>query len=200
MTRSGEHSADQEIYKCARVETAFGWVGVVGSSRGLAAIEFPAPSADEVTSRLIEAFSGNVEVDDQAFPELAEDLRRYFAGEPVQFRGVLDDTLGTPFQRPVWRHVSSIPYGKTVCYGEVARQIGRPSAARAVGAAMRANPVPLVVPCHRVIGSDGKLVGFGGGLDLKRRLLQLEGAEPHPEHSVARNSRKAGARSGRPRA
>lgn len=178
MTGSVKHRTEQGAYKCARVETAFGWVGVIGSSRGLVAIEFPARSADEVAARALEGFSGNIEVDDQAFPELAGDLRRYFAGEPVEFGYALDDRVGTPFQRLVWDCVRSIPYGKTMSYGAVARKIGRPGAARAVGSAMRANPVPLVVPCHRVVGSDGNLVGFGGGLELKRRLLQLEGGTP----------------------
>ncbi|MGQ9674775.1 MAG: methylated-DNA--[protein]-cysteine S-methyltransferase [Chloroflexota bacterium] len=167
-------------YKLARVETAFGWVGLVASERGLVALEFPLPTRDEVTERLLEVFSDNLEVDDNAFPELSESLTRYFAGEQVEFNAAVDERLGTPFQRKAWDSVRSIPYGQTMSYGEVARRMGRPGAARAVGSAMRANPVPIVIPCHRVIGSSGTLTGFGGGLDLKRRLLRLEGADRTP--------------------
>ena len=81
---------------------------------------------------------------------------------------------GTPFQRMVWSALTTIPYGETVSYGELARRLGRPAATRAVGAANGRNPIPIVIPCHRVIGSDGSLTGFGGGLAIKRRLLDLE--------------------------
>lgn len=171
---------DHVVYRCARVETAFGWVGLVASDKGLVALEFPLQSRDDITRRLLEVFPGKVEFDDEAFPGLSEELKRYFVGEPVQFSAELDEKLGTPFQRKAWAVVRSIPHGQTMSYGDVARKMGHPGAARAVGSAMRANPVPIVVPCHRVIGSDGKLTGFGGGLDLKRRLLRLEGASVAP--------------------
>jgi methylated-DNA-[protein]-cysteine S-methyltransferase len=87
---------------------------------------------------------------------------------------------GTDFQKEVWEAVSRIPYGRTATYGEIAHVIGRPKASRAVGAANGANPIPIVIPCHRVIGADGSLTGYGGGLPLKRRLLALEGALPAP--------------------
>ncbi len=82
---------------------------------------------------------------------------------------------GTPFQRETWRQLLAIPYGETISYGELARRMGKPGASRAVGAANGANPIPIVIPCHRVIGSNGDLTGFGGGLETKRRLLLLEG-------------------------
>jgi methylated-DNA-[protein]-cysteine S-methyltransferase len=82
---------------------------------------------------------------------------------------------GTPFQHQVWRELRSIPYGRTISYGELARRLGRPSAQRAVGAANGRNPLPIVIPCHRVIGSDGTLTGYAGGLGIKRRLLEIEG-------------------------
>lgn len=100
-------------------------------------------------------------------------LEAYFAGELQCFDLALA-LVGTPFQREVWSTLRSIPYGETVSYGELARQVGRPKAYRAVGAANGRNPIPIVIPCHRVIGSDGSLTGFGGGLAIKRRLLELE--------------------------
>lgn len=103
-----------------------------------------------------------------------DELRRYLAGERVQFSCLLD-LHGTPFQVTVWRELCNIPYGETRSYGEIASVIGRPSASRAVGAANGANPIAIIVPCHRVIGSNGKLVGYGGGLPAKEWLLTLEG-------------------------
>ncbi|NLG84780.1 MAG: methylated-DNA--[protein]-cysteine S-methyltransferase [Firmicutes bacterium] len=90
------------------------------------------------------------------------------------------DPPGTPFQRAVWRVLLTIPYGTMVSYGEIARRLGRPRAARAVGAACRANPIALVIPCHRVVGADGSLTGFGGGLTLKEHLLRLEQRKETP--------------------
>ena len=106
--------------------------------------------------------------------EAARQLRAYFQGELKEFRLPLD-LQGTEFQKRVWRQLNTIPYGATRSYQQIAREIGRPQAIRAVGAANGANPVPIVVPCHRVIGAGGKLVGYGGGLPLKKRLLALEG-------------------------
>jgi methylated-DNA-[protein]-cysteine S-methyltransferase len=105
--------------------------------------------------------------------EVARQLRAYFAGQLRHFELPLD-LAGTEFQRRVWLELTRIPYGETRTYQEMARAIGTPKAVRAVGAANGANPVAIVVPCHRVIGASGKLVGYGGGLPLKRRLLTLE--------------------------
>jgi methylated-DNA-[protein]-cysteine S-methyltransferase len=104
-------------------------------------------------------------------------LGEYFAGERRRFDLPLAPQ-GTEFQRRVWRALTEIPYGKTVSYGELARHIGKPGAPRAVGLANGANPLPIIVPCHRVIGADGSLTGFGGGLPIKRKLLALEAAGP----------------------
>ena len=100
-------------------------------------------------------------------------LAEYFTGKRRRFDLPLAPR-GTEFQRRVWRALTEIPYGKTVSYGELARRIEKPSAARAVGLANGANPLPIIVPCHRVIGADGSLTGFGGGLPIKRKLLALE--------------------------
>ena len=107
--------------------------------------------------------------------QAAEELRAYFAGTLKIFHVALD-MEGTEFQLSVWNHLTKIPFGETRSYAQVAEAIGRPKAVRAVGAANGSNPVAIIVPCHRVIGSSGKLTGDGGGLPLKKRLLELEGA------------------------
>jgi methylated-DNA-[protein]-cysteine S-methyltransferase len=113
------------------------------------------------------------ESDDAAFPVAAEQLESYFAGELFDFDLPLD-LVGTTFQRSVWEALLTIPYGETRSYGEIAAQIGSPTASRAVGLANGHNPIGIIVPCHRVIGANGCLTGYGGGLDRKRALLALE--------------------------
>ncbi len=105
--------------------------------------------------------------------EAASQLRSYFAGELQEFDLPLAPE-GTPFQREVWEQLCRIPYGETISYGELARRIGNPKACRAVGLANGSNPISIVIPCHRVIGSNGKLTGYGGGLATKEKLLALE--------------------------
>jgi len=111
--------------------------------------------------------------DDNAFAEVRQQLDEYFAGARTDF-DVQMHLEGGAFQRTVWHALTEIPYGETISYGELARRIQRPDLARAVGTANGQNPIAVIVPCHRVIGSNGKLVGYGGGLDNKRRLLELE--------------------------
>ena len=118
---------------------------------------------------------GNANGANPLLREAARQLRSYFAGKLWEFCLPLD-LQGTGFQTRVWAELCAIPYGETRSYAEIAAAIGRPTAVRAVGAANGANPLPVVVPCHRVIGSRGSLVGYGGGLELKKRLLELENA------------------------
>jgi len=113
------------------------------------------------------------EADDSGFAAAVDQLQAYFAGERLDFDLDLD-LVGTVFQRRVWEALLTIPYGETRSYGEIARQIGSPGAFRAVGLANGHNPVGIIVPCHRVIGSNGSLTGYGGGLDKKRALLDFE--------------------------
>jgi methylated-DNA-[protein]-cysteine S-methyltransferase len=144
------------------LETPVGVLLIAGDGEAVRRIEFaPEPEKDWV-----EAASGPV-------GEAARQLRDYFAGARREFDLPLAPE-GTAFQRAVWRLLQDIPYGETISYGELARRVGNPKASRAVGAANGANPIPIVIPCHRVIGSNGKLTGFGGGLPMKEALLSLE--------------------------
>lgn len=119
------------------------------------------------------------EPDDTAFSDAVDQLSAYFAGERTEFDLKLE-MVGTQFQRRVWEALLTIPYGETCSYGEIARQIGSPTASRAVGLANGHNPIGIIVPCHRVIGANGSLTGYGGGLDRKRALLALEKSRTTP--------------------
>lgn len=112
---------------------------------------------------------------EQQLDEVARQLDQYFAGQREHFEVTLAP-LGTPFQREVWQALQRIPYGTTCSYAELAQRIGRPRAVRAVGTANGANPIAIIVPCHRVIGSNGTLTGYAGGVERKQQLLELEGA------------------------
>lgn len=120
-----------------------------------------------------DAWPSDATRDDARCSAAALQLEEYFAGTRRTFDMPLK-LEGTPFQKEVWTALLEIPYGSTISYGELARRIGRPNAVRAVGAANGANPIPVIVPCHRVIGSNGTLTGYGGGLPRKQQLLALE--------------------------
>jgi methylated-DNA-[protein]-cysteine S-methyltransferase len=143
--------------------TPAGDLTLVGSPRGLRLVMWAGHASPETCS------PASCEVLDEA----ARQLRAYFAGDLRRFELPLD-LAGTEFQVAAWRALADIPYGTTISYGEQARRLGRPRAVRAVGAANGRNPLPIVLPCHRIVGADGSLVGFGGGLSLKRRLLEHE--------------------------
>jgi methylated-DNA-[protein]-cysteine S-methyltransferase len=147
------------------VETPIGPFGAVFSVRGLRHLRFPGSDP---------SFAGESH-GGAAADLLQSELNDYLEGRLARFTVPLD-LQGTAFQREVWRRVLEIPYGCTRTYSEVARAIGRPLAARAVGAANGANPVPILVPCHRLVGASGDLTGYGGGIELKRWLLRLEAA------------------------
>jgi methylated-DNA-[protein]-cysteine S-methyltransferase len=145
-----------------------GRLKLVASESGLIAILWENENPRRVR------LSEQVEDDHQSIlVETERQLGEYFAGKRDVFSIPLD-MRGTDFQKDVWRALQGIPFGKTQSYGEIAKQLGRPMASRAVGAANGRNPISIVVPCHRVIGSSGKLTGFAGGLDVKAQLLQLE--------------------------
>ena len=157
-------------------QTAAGWVGVAWSERGLLAVTLPEGDESAVLCRLP---ASNAPVPEPPagldLAVLAEKLRGYFQGEQVVFDEPLDPGPGTEFQRRVWALTRAIPRGQTRTYGQLAREAKAPGAARAVGQAMARNPWPVIVPCHRVVGHDGRLTGFGGGLPLKQRMLEMEG-------------------------
>jgi methylated-DNA-[protein]-cysteine S-methyltransferase len=145
---------------------------VVASPVGPLGIE---TSEGALTRILFHARGEPAEPADDVAAETRRQLEEYFAGRRRTFSLPLAPA-GTPFQLTVWNALREIAYGETVSYGELSRRIGKPAAVRAVGAANGQNPLPIVIPCHRVIGSDGRLVGFGGGLEVKQFLLRLEQA------------------------
>jgi methylated-DNA-[protein]-cysteine S-methyltransferase len=149
-----------------RVDTPIGPLTLVASDAGLRGVLFadqaPPPDAQNGSSPVLE--------------EAARQLREWFAGERTAFDLPLDLDGATAFQRRAWLALADVPYGTTRSYGAQARALGVPRAARAVGAANGRNPLPVVLPCHRLVGADGALTGFGGGLDVKRALLAHEAA------------------------
>ena len=149
---------------------------MLGTEDGICWLGTPGAALDTGLSwirRKMEVASVSEDASIEPLRQAADELERYFAGERVQFACPLD-LHGTPFQLQVWHALTRIPYGETRSYAEIAREIGHPSAVRAVGAANGANPVAIIVPCHRVIGSNGALTGYGGGLPTKAWLLALE--------------------------
>lgn len=188
-------SRDTMVY-CAPLATAAGLLHLFSTEGGLVSVWLPngaaAPEARAAAEARLRRALGPIRVVDDEAPNRAalEQLAAYFAGEWRTFELSLD-LRGTPFQGRVWQAVAAVPYGATRTYGEIAASIGQPDAVRAVGAANGANPLPIVIPCHRVVGAGGKLTGYGGGLPMKRYLLDLEraatGALPLPGLSAGLN-------------
>ncbi|MEU0101588.1 methylated-DNA--[protein]-cysteine S-methyltransferase [Streptomyces sp. NPDC006267] len=167
------------------VDSGIGPLLLAATGAGLVNVSFHARPAvrDAVLDRLWTRFATEpVEAPGSArLAEPVRELAAYFAGARRDFDLALDWSLTSGFHRAVLRELASgVPYGTVVGYGELAARVGRPEGAQAVGAAMGANPLPVVVPCHRVVESDGGLGGFGGGLETKRQLLALEGVLPEP--------------------
>lgn len=150
-----------------------GWVGILGSATGIQRVILPRNSAAEVRQQLGD-IAGHAVQSSQPYEDLMMRLQDYFDGNRVDFPDKLDLSGATPFQREVWRATTYIPYGETRSYTWVAEQVERPEAARAVGQALGRNPLPVIIPCHRVIGSNGGIGGFSGGLEMKKFLLNLE--------------------------
>lgn len=142
------------------LQTPIGWLNIVADESAVVAIEFDANPDSSETPNAVSR-------------QCCEQLVAYFNGEIQDFDVPLKMN-GTDFQRQVWQALNHIPYGETCSYGDIANRIGNPKAVRAVGAANGKNPIPIIVPCHRVIGSSGKLTGYAGGLDLKVWLLEHE--------------------------
>ena len=151
----------------AYLDTPIGTLLIAGDASAVLQISFPSQG------RAAKAEAGWVESQRGPVGEAVRQLREYFARERMEFDLPLAPR-GTEFQRSVWRQLQGIPYGETISYGELARRVGNPKASRAVGSANGKNPLPIVIPCHRVIAGDGTLGGFGGGLPTKQTLLALE--------------------------
>ena len=161
--------------KYATIETGLGWVGVALSKGGLRAVELPLPSRIEAIERMAE-LGAEEPATDAELGAIPAAVCALVAGDPAS-GGVRFDWTGiTPFRRAVLEECARIPSGEVRSYGWLAEQVGHPRAARAVGRVMATNPWPLFVPCHRVVGSDGSLHGYGGGLPMKDALLRAEGA------------------------
>ncbi|HED03357.1 MAG TPA: methylated-DNA--[protein]-cysteine S-methyltransferase [Candidatus Fraserbacteria bacterium] len=160
-------------YICAELPP--GPMLIAATERGLCRLTLPGEDQDGFWSWLKRRWPAGRLCDDPGyFRSVVAALEAYFQGELRRFDLRLD-LCATPFQRRVLREISAIPYGETSSYGRLAARLGQPHAARAVGAATGSNPLPIVIPCHRVIGAEGQLVGYGGGLALKVKLLRLEG-------------------------
>lgn len=164
----------EKVYYAA-FPTSLGEMHIASTERGVCRIRLPR-EGEEAFFRWLHRFFGedNTFEGTEGNEAVVAELERYLDGELREFACSLD-MRGTDFQRAVWEEMRRIPYGTTGTYGDIAQAIGRPRAYRAVGAASGANPLPIVVPCHRVIGWDGSLRGYGGGLELKGALLKLEG-------------------------
>ncbi|MET9444880.1 methylated-DNA--[protein]-cysteine S-methyltransferase [Streptomyces sp. NPDC006610] len=179
------HGHGEQRVAWAVVGGGIGPLLLAATSEGLVNVVFHA--TDGIRDRALERLAsrlGAEPVESPGFPVLAEAIRQveaYLAGELRDFGLPLDWSLISGFNRQVLRELASgVPYGTVVGYGDLAGRVGRPGGAQAVGMAMGANPLPLVVPCHRVVESDGGIGGFGGGVETKRKLLALEGVLPQP--------------------
>ncbi len=175
MTR--ELSAEKPLSIGQVKDTPLGNFWLAVSEFGLIAVHW-ADTQEDFEAYLAKRFKRSIQLDELEIAAASEQIREYLAGERKEFSLAIDWSLMRPFQREVLKITFAIPYGETRTYSEIAHQIGRPRAARAVGRAQATNPMPLVIPCHRVIGLDGKLHGYGAGegLPTKEWLLKMEGA------------------------
>jgi methylated-DNA-[protein]-cysteine S-methyltransferase len=160
----------------APVESPFGTLHAATTRRGLVRLAFPEEPLDDFLERLAHRLSPRILAAPAALDPVRRELDEYFAGRRQTFELALDWALITPFARRVLRKTAAIPYGGHLSYAEVAAEAGSPRGARAAGNALGSNPIPIVIPCHRVLHSGGGLGGYGGGLERKRFLLELEGA------------------------
>ncbi|MBN1140380.1 MAG: methylated-DNA--[protein]-cysteine S-methyltransferase [Deltaproteobacteria bacterium] len=175
MKKTSENFGEEYLF----FKTALGWVGIVAAEKGLRAL-FLEGARDRVLEALLREHPSACPGEGFSLREGQRQVLEYLAGERRLFRIDIDCGPLSPFRRAVYGELLRIPYGETVSYGELAARLGRPGAARAVGQALAANPLPLVVPCHRVVGAGGALTGFSGGegIATKMKLLDMEGARP----------------------
>jgi methylated-DNA-[protein]-cysteine S-methyltransferase len=164
----------ETIYR-SEIESPIGPLVLISTEKGLAALGFGKGEKRRIDTWMGRVFRGaEIRPGESSHRVFARQLEEYFAGRRRVFHMKLD-LRGSEFQKSVWSEVARIPFGRTATYGEIAHLVGRPAASRAVGAANGANPVSIIIPCHRVIGAGGALTGYGGGLSRKRWLLAHEG-------------------------
>jgi methylated-DNA-[protein]-cysteine S-methyltransferase len=161
------------------IHTPLGELWIAGNEQGLTNVSFPSQRGLSAAHQ----WSADWVYEPQAFAEARRQLTGYLAGDLQVFDLPLA-AEGTAFRKQVWAALCNVPWGATASYGQIAKAIGRPSASRAVGAANGANPLPIIVPCHRIIGSSGQLTGYAGGLHIKQYLLELEGVLPQQNLSL----------------
>ena len=170
-----------------------GYVFVAKSAKGICRISFPHSTEKDFPDPFLKCIfsrpkdNGGIEIqrNDSFLKSEIEVLQAYFHGKPVSFHFPLDLDQGTPFQQKVWNKLKEIPYGEYRSYKWVAKEIGQPLASRAVGMANNKNPLPPVIPCHRVIGSDGSLTGYAFGIAVKKELLEMECCTVHGRHFIS---------------
>lgn len=174
---SGE-SGEKYVGKvyCTSFDSRMGHIYVASTDRGVCKISVPRETRKDFFSWLEHQFDLDAVVDNKSHNrEVIDQLNRYFSGKLARFNCPVDP-FGTPFQIRVWKEIAKILYGSTITYGQLAKRVGVPKGFQAIGRAVGANPVPIIIPCHRVIGSDGSLVGYSSGVKTKEFLLRLEGA------------------------
>lgn len=172
MANPKDHST--KVYFSTYDDMPFGPISVASTEQGICACFQRTENSDTLRTWLAKHFDEtNISHDQEYNRHIADQLCEYFAGTRTTFE-LTYDMRGTEFQVRVWQELQKIPYGETITYGELARRVGGATYSRAVGGANNKNPIGIIVPCHRVIGSDGKLVGYAGGLEMKNQLLNLE--------------------------
>lgn len=165
------------MIKFSSMKYPFGRLFVASTERGVCLV-LTRPSGKRFKKDLRKESDQEAKVDHRALRPVMEQFREYFAGKRKEFDVSIDILKGTKFQRCVWKRLEKIPFGEVSTYGQIARAVGLPGGARAVGQANARNPVSIIVPCHRVVAAGGKIGGYGGGLKMKRHLLELEGSWP----------------------
>ena len=163
------------MFRYSIFETELGFMGLVVSSKGIHMVILPQKSPEEVRKILETHYTEELIRDERGLAKVISKIKDYLSGRKVRFKEILDVSGATPFELKVWDVVYGIPYGQTRSYHWVAEQLGSPKKVRAVGRALRNNRLPILIPCHRVIDKSGSLGGFSAGVELKRKLLKIEG-------------------------
>ncbi len=174
-TANSRQKSSHRVIYYTLIASPFGQIGIASTPRGICRISLNAAGQPAFRKRLEKDYHCSAVRRDRHFTDLVTGMRAYFSGNPIlRFNVKIDLREGTPFQKKVWRFLRRIPYGQTRSYRSIARDIGHPNSFRAVGGACGNNPIPVLIPCHRVINANGKLGGFTGGLRKKSLLLALE--------------------------